>query len=46
MVKHVLLNLFKADDFPDNTDMWRWQFGPNLHFKFDGTPDTDPLHFM
>ena len=31
MVKHVLLNLFKAEDFPDNTDMWRWQFGANLH---------------
>jgi hypothetical protein len=46
--KYHYLNLYnlQADEFPDQRHKWRWQFGPNLHFTFDGKPDTSPIHFM
>ena len=45
-VQILKLYIFKADEYPNDQSMWRWQFGPALHFRFEGKPDPTPLHFM
>ena len=29
----------------DNRQMWRYCFGDNLFFKYDGQIDANPIHF-